>query len=1541
MAMNQNDLQNENNANNNANASPAQNNAAETKMKDERVNAKILAELRKQGFNINEEDIALEAAALEAVRRQMKENLASNIERTDRQDAGRETTTNAQNFTLELTLANLRKHYGKDITEETQQKLLNEILAFLKDKKYCVQNFILDTIKTGDKVIDIVELLMNRHGVAVPEAAKKELEAYINAHLKQADPDYIKNKKKPSSFNIQLIPRNTQRICLQYRGKKQDIITELSKPHYAKFYTSEILKELEEYIKSEKKPTLINIEPENLVEYDESAGFRQAYHSTYLNIKFPRDVVVTVDVEIDFPIHLEVYQLKEIQHINGQSYLEENQHAKTTDVAANGAKWYSHLNNYQWLQNLTYDYLREYKVPEVLFLWWLAATDETITTSTVENRKNAFRRAMEEAFRGHNRDNNADIDDRRLTSRTSCAIGFKNKMAECFKDILNAAHPDNVYVADLADFFRNITRNSFIEVLKKREDVKELSVIWAKMDHELSQLERGIIDTLKALTQDHVLKYLEKNNITKESTKVWNNQTVIQQVGSQLIQTQQKQDTWKQIQKWVNDNIIVLDEVPFPEESLKALEDKKNREEERIQKEALEKKKQEEEQASRSKKNLELMKILHSLIFPENLVRSFDAMTQDKVTQFASKVALQVLTLYHKDFIIQTKNKDDVALWEFQKEAFEIVHFCKNVPGFKKYIERCNTQYEYGVSSFLKNPTQDGMVFRTINNRHLFSTDEAILVNKTISEGRFAYIKEISLALEKMRNSKEADKFSDESLFKNIDFSIKTIETENKVTLEKAAERKAKEEHDKRQKEIEEIIAKAKAKQKALEEEERRKAKEEAERKAREEAERKAREEEERKAREAKEKAEQEARKKAEEEARKKEIEDARKRREAELQAKELAEVEAFIKREAEEKTRREAAEKARREAVEKQRQQDEERRKLRDAQELEQLLQHIDKFEALETKKKGEQQVQTKTNSSQEVQNKRNTNSTKSRRELEEEEFNRVLELSKVQAKVEEEARKKSEAADKLYNSVQQGSSDKYVEKKIDQDEKLAKEQRVADTRRKIAEARAALEREEANFNKALAQSSAQAGKEIKKDAEFDQTKIDSNTKEVKRNAEAQSEADKARLLRVAGRDTADISDINQAIAAAESHLSPELKLKEEQEKQRARQKRENEDISHAVKMVMVALEMEKKREIDKETKKIDEKQKEAMLKSQGSNSNSLKDNEKSSNQKNKGGMGLDDTWADASLKNKQKASSASEDLNSQFDLLLNQEASALDALQNKLNAKPSNNIEDSISSKDNESTEKKVDKEKNNTSKESKVTAELEADDQIEKVEHDPDQDWSKDNDTKKEDHWGDDDEFDNHSNEDEEQIKDKDTKTDADASNTSNQEIKVDKEKEAQKQKDKETQVKDSGLPSDPLLFSQVVEKTGKMFRFIMDHMEFEIYKKEATNDYMAKQNLTNMKPSEINSDDLKRHIDAEVRAEIRKYQNAKARGKEYPKADTQLNKMMQDAIKKIDAPLAPKKTVESGDDMEAIIAASAMGIDIGQQQAILAQIAQNKR
>lgn len=116
-------------------------------------------------------------------------------------------------------------------------------------------------------------------------------------------------------------------------------------------------------------------------------------------------------------------------------------------VAMRGMDHYCHLKYLNGAVNDLWGGDRE--VPEMLCLWWLAATDASITTSTVENRMAAFVIALENSIRGHNRDNEAGFDDGARNDRPACRYGFKNNFAESFRKSLYAVHPDNVFTPEL------------------------------------------------------------------------------------------------------------------------------------------------------------------------------------------------------------------------------------------------------------------------------------------------------------------------------------------------------------------------------------------------------------------------------------------------------------------------------------------------------------------------------------------------------------------------------------------------------------------------------------------------------------------------------------------------------------------------------------------------------------------------------------------------------------------------------------------------------------------------------------------------------------------------------------------------------------------------------------------------------------------------------------------------------------------------------------------------------------------------------------
>lgn len=95
------------------------------------------------------------------------------------------------------------------------------------------------------------------------------------------------------------------------------------------------------------------------------------------------------------------------------------------------------------------------KIPKLLSLWWCAANDATIETSTVPNRITSLITALENSIRGNNRNDDLDQDDgNQLYHSPICAEGLKNQLAICMQEAYGAAHPDNVYIPDVPEEIR-------------------------------------------------------------------------------------------------------------------------------------------------------------------------------------------------------------------------------------------------------------------------------------------------------------------------------------------------------------------------------------------------------------------------------------------------------------------------------------------------------------------------------------------------------------------------------------------------------------------------------------------------------------------------------------------------------------------------------------------------------------------------------------------------------------------------------------------------------------------------------------------------------------------------------------------------------------------------------------------------------------------------------------------------------------------------------------------------------------------------------
>jgi hypothetical protein len=108
-----------------------------------------------------------------------------------------------------------------------------------------------------------------------------------------------------------------------------------------------------------------------------------------------------------------------------------------------------------------------------LCLWWCAAndtTDEVNRFSTVDNRCTAFILALENSVRGNNRNRTLTVttedgtdeeiidpkdNDDGAPNKPTCHWGLQNQLALCMQESHDAAHPDNVYIPDLADTIRD------------------------------------------------------------------------------------------------------------------------------------------------------------------------------------------------------------------------------------------------------------------------------------------------------------------------------------------------------------------------------------------------------------------------------------------------------------------------------------------------------------------------------------------------------------------------------------------------------------------------------------------------------------------------------------------------------------------------------------------------------------------------------------------------------------------------------------------------------------------------------------------------------------------------------------------------------------------------------------------------------------------------------------------------------------------------------------------------------------------------------
>lgn len=146
---------------------------------------------------------------------------------------------------------------------------------------------------------------------------------------------------------------------------------------------------------------------------------------------------------------------------------------KNRHIALEGAWYYSHKNTTQdWNKPSHWDPCPEYSIPYTLYLWWQAAQDNSENVrkySSVWARKRAFCGALEDVIRSYNRDNEAGVDDRATENSPACRQGFKNKLAESFKEITGARHPDNTFFPDLVANLRDMGRRFLIEEFRKLE----------------------------------------------------------------------------------------------------------------------------------------------------------------------------------------------------------------------------------------------------------------------------------------------------------------------------------------------------------------------------------------------------------------------------------------------------------------------------------------------------------------------------------------------------------------------------------------------------------------------------------------------------------------------------------------------------------------------------------------------------------------------------------------------------------------------------------------------------------------------------------------------------------------------------------------------------------------------------------------------------------------------------------------------------------------------------------------------------------------
>lgn len=578
---------------------------------------------------------------------------------------------------------------------------------------------------------------------------------------------------------------------------------------------------------------------------------------------------------------------------------------RTSRVAFLGAHHYSHLNTKYWAVNTTYDYIKEVKPWDVMFLWYLAATDESIKTSTVDNRKRAFIRALEESYRAHNRDNNEDIDDCTPLSRTACAIGFKNKMAECFTDACNAHHPDNFYKADLADYFKVLVRASFLAVLQEREDLKELAEIWPKPEAELNEVQRSKIQHIMISSKEHAFKALEKNKISKANISRWKIEGI-----QGLSVGDNRAGTWEQIEKWVNDLVDAIPYMDFPSlDEIEAAKKLNKQKEEQERATALEAKQKAEALAERTQKHVSLLEMLKS-ISPENLWETpctdLKTKSENSLVKLNITIALHALVLFPEDFIIREKDKAGITSIAFQKEASNFIALASEL----NKMNILNSYMNEGrslLASYLQNPNApEYHFFGFLKRKHGLPEETRDLLQNSFSRETLDLILS-HLNIVEARNKDKLTSIDFESSLKKIQKTQEDFVLENKRELDRALEKErlaaeAKVRAEAEAKARAEAKAKAEAQAKALREaEEKRRKEEEARREREREAEKKRIQEIERRRREEEaRKREEERRRKEEERKREEEARLARLRREESLRREEeqqLRELEAQLAR--------------------------------------------------------------------------------------------------------------------------------------------------------------------------------------------------------------------------------------------------------------------------------------------------------------------------------------------------------------------------------------------------------------------------------------------------------------------------------------------------------------------------------------------------------------------------------------------------------------------------------------------------------------------